>query len=342
MKARVQLIAAELAEALPTDDAARATALLAMLHPDTDAGIDRRSDERGIAGWGIWPLSLVVAERGLHDIDRSLALLREMTMRSTAEFAIRPFIVVEPARVFQTLARWTSDPNEHVRRLVSEGSRPRLPWGLRLRNLVADPSPTLPLLEALRDDPSPYVRRSVANHLNDIVKDHQDLVVSLAVDWSDGAPPERRTLLRHACRSLLKQGRADVMTLFGFTSDAVTIDPLVLSSDRVRMGEDLMLSTSLHSASDAPQRLSIDYVLHALKANGSRTPKVFKGGTVTLEPGETRRFARTHRFREVTTRRHYAGEHAIALRVNGVDSEPVRFELDVQARPHRAARSMTH
>lgn len=174
MKARAMLIADALQATLPPRFADAADVLEAALAPAEagDAMAQLSGLQNGLRGWILWPVGEFVARRGLAEPDRALQTLHAMTQRFTAEFAIRPFIVEHPALVFDTLARWTTDPSHHVRRLVSEGSRPRLPWGLQLKSLIRDPSPTLPLLHALQDDPSEYVRRSVANHLNDIAKDH--------------------------------------------------------------------------------------------------------------------------------------------------------------------------
>lgn len=327
MKGRVQLIADILLDALPTEVRARHRVLGAMLHPDIGKGFDRASDERGIAGWGIWPLSLVVGQHGLDDFDGGLALLREMTRRSTAEFAIRYLLVADQPRALALIAPWVDDPDEDVRRLASEGTRPRLPWGLRLQSLVIDPHPTLPLLESLKDDPSAYVRRSVANHLNDIAKDHPELVVDVATLWMRDASKEREALVRHACRTLVKAGHPGALALFGFAPAALDIGAPTLSATRVRMGETLEVAVDLRSTGNVRQKLAIDVVLHYRRANGALSPKVFKGAVVALGSGESVRFTRSHAFREVTTRRHYGGEQAVSLRINGVDTPPATFEL---------------
>ena len=166
--------------------------------------------------------------------ERALAALHALTQRFTAEFAIRPFIVHHPALVFATLQRWTTDPSPHVRRLVSEGSRPRLPWGLRLQALVHDPSPTLPLLAALQDDQSDYVRRSVANHLNDIAKDHPDLVVHWLEQHLPGATPQRRALLRHASRTLDQAGPRRALAAWGLGRPGAARHVLDVAPRRMR------------------------------------------------------------------------------------------------------------
>jgi 3-methyladenine DNA glycosylase AlkC len=219
--------------------------------------------------------------------------------------------------VFETLRRWTRDPSAHVRRLCSEGSRPRLPWGLRLQSLVRDPSPTLPILELLQDDPSAYVRRSVANHLNDIAKDHPALVVDWVQRHRAGAPPERRALLSHASRTLIKQGHAPMLALWdagqAFVGEAV----LRVSPRRVAIGESVQLALSLRSGARRKQTLLVDYAVHHVKADGSASPKVFKGWKLALAAGESRELLKRHSFKPVTTRRLHPGPHAIEVSING-------------------------
>ncbi|MGQ7845807.1 hypothetical protein ACUNV4_15090 [Granulosicoccus sp. 3-233] len=328
LKARVQLIADEMFKVLPVDTRQRNDILRAMLHPDTRSEtLVRESDEQGIAGWGIWPLSLIVGQHGLDEFDASMDLLREMTLRSTSEFAIRHFLLADQARALQIMEGWLDDPNEHARRLVSEGSRPRLPWGMKLQALCKDPTPTLVLLEGLKDDPSEYVRRSVANHLNDISRDNPAVAIRMARRWMKQADRNRTALIRHGCRTLIKAGHPDILTLFGYETPRLEHRPLILSRQQLSLGESLQLSTELISTAATPQKLIIDYSVFHRLANGKRSAKVFKGGTVTLNPGQSLSFSRTHTFRPVTTRRYHAGTHAIALRINGVDTDEVNFEF---------------
>lgn len=330
LKSRVQLISDEMVKVLPTDTEQRHAVLLDMLHPETNAQtLVRESNEQGIAGWGIWPLSLLVAQHGLDAFDDSMSLLREMTMRSTSEFAIRHFLQADQARALRILEQWLDDPNEHVRRLVSEGSRPRLPWGMRLQGLCDDPQPTLVLLEALKDDPSAYVRRSVANHLNDISRDNAAIAIELASRWIQDADKNRLALARHGCRTLIKAGNPNVLSLFGYGLPQLEHCELRLSRKQIRLGESLALSMNLTSTATETQRLLIDYTVFHRLANGKRSGKVFKGGIVTLKPGQCLSFSRTHKFRPVTTRRYHAGEHAIALRINGIDTDEVAFRLSL-------------
>jgi 3-methyladenine DNA glycosylase AlkC len=289
----------------------------------------------GLEGWALWPVGEFVARRGSAnlelDVDRALQALHAITQRFSAEFAIRPLIVAAPQRVFETLQRWTADPSAHVRRLVSEGSRPRLPWGLRLRALVDDPSPTLALLRALQDDPSEYVRRSVANHLNDIAKDHPDLVVAWVGEHLPDAPPARRALLRHASRTLIKAGHAPMLAAWGEDRALQGRVVFQVAPTHLSLGESLALQVQLTSTDRQPQRLVIDYAVHHLGADGGLRPKVFKGWTLDLAPGEQRVLRKAHPLRPVTIRRYRSGRHEVDLRINGQIVARAVFDLQVPA-----------
>ena len=326
LKERVIAVAEALHLALPTDPEPRAQALLAVLHPDHDESFSRPSDDTGLSSWGIWPLTHLVGQHGLGTTERALRTLREMTKRGTAEFDVRPFIAADPETALPIISSWVDDPDHHVRRLVSEGTRPRLPWGMRLQGLVADPSPILPVLEKLRDDPSEYVRRSVANHLNDIAKDHPDLVADIAQDWMEGADKNREKMLRHACRTLIKQGHAGALAAFGFRPPELSAS-ITLQTPKVTYGEALAFEVTLSSTGKKPQQLVVDYLVHHQKADGSLSPKPFKWTTFTLAPGEARTLARSHAIKPITTRRYYPGEHRLSLRINGADFGDEAFDL---------------
>jgi 3-methyladenine DNA glycosylase AlkC len=316
LKARAMHVADALEATLPPDFLASAAVLEAAMQ-----GAD------GLSGWALWPVGEFIARRGLAQPERALDLLRMLTPRFTAEYAIRPFIVAHAALAFATLQRWTQDPDEHVRRLASEGSRPRLPWGLQLKSLIADPSPTLPIIEALLDDPSEYVRRSVANHLNDIAKDHPALVA----DWLDrhlpDASAQRRALLRHASRTLIKRGDARVLHAWGVGKPLRGTALLTVAPARLALGGSLVLDVALQAAGRGRQLLAIDYAVHHVKANGATSPKVFKGWQLELAPGEARVLRKTHAVRAITTRRYFAGLHRIELLVNGRPVAEATFEL---------------
>ncbi len=326
-KARAQLIADQLHHALPRDHKDRVRILQAVLHPDEFDHANQPSDKDGLCGWGVQPLTMVVGQHGIEDFDGSLELLRQMTMRSSSEFGIRYFLLADQERALAIMANWADDANRHVRRLVSEGTRPRLPWAMQLPRLIDDPSPMLPILEALRDDSEEYVRRSVANHLNDIAKDHADRVARLAGDWRQGADKHREKLIRHACRTLIKQGHKPTLEAFGLQTPLLDLETLIIDTAKVNYGTALKFSALLRSTANTAQPLIIDYLVHFKKANGQLAAKVFKWTKFTLQPGERRRLVRSHRIRPITTRRYYGGRQGLSLRINGQDFGSAEFEL---------------
>ena len=330
-KARAQHVSAALEATLPEDFDQAAALLEATLAPP-GAQNDPRWAQVGngaLAGWAVWPMGEYVARRGLRSPQRGLATLHALTQRFTAEWPIRAFIEQHPELTFATLARWASDPSEHVRRLVSEGSRPRLPWGLQLRGLIKDPAPTLPLLLALQDDPSDYVRRSVANHLNDIAKDHPALVAEWLERHLTDASPERRALLKHATRTLVKQGDVRVLKAWGLSKPLRGDATLSITPKRVSVGESIDLAVTLVSNAHRAQKLVVDYAVHHVKANGSTSDKVFKGWVIDLAANEERSLRKSHSMKLITTRVYHAGHHGVDLRINGQVVASAGFDLRV-------------
>ncbi len=319
LKARALHVAAALDAVLPADFDVAATVLERSLAParsDTDLAALRPGPD-GLAGWIVWPMTEFVVRRGLDQPERALRALHALTQRFTAEYAVRPFLVAHPVLTFATLHAWLEDPSAHVRRLVSEGSRPRLPWGRQLKSLVADPSPTLPLLAALQDDPSDYVRRSVGNHLNDIAKDHPHVVGEWLERHLPGASPARRAMLKHASRTLIKRGDPRVLKAWGLGRRLQGTAVLQVTPKSVRIGGEVALTVVLQSTAANAQRLVVDYAVHHVKADGTTSPKVWKGWTVELAARGRSVLAKRHSLRPVTTRRLHPGRHAIDLRVNG-------------------------
>ncbi|RZS57895.1 DNA alkylation repair protein [Sphaerotilus mobilis] len=330
-KARAMQLADALQASLPTHFERAADALEAALAPadagDFDEPAASRTGAQGLAGWPVWAMAEHIARHGQQQPERALSALHAMTQRFTAEFAIRPFIVRHPALVYATLQRWTTDRSAHVRRLVSEGSRPRLPWGLQLKALVADPSPTRPLLEALQDDASAYVRRSVANHLNDIAKDHPERIADWLARHLPDASEARRALLRHASRTLVKQGDLAVLHAWGLGQPLQGHARLRIAPASICLGESVELGLTLISTSPEAQTLLVDYAVHHVKANGSTSPKVFKGWKLDLAPNESRAFVRRHALRPISTRTYHPGWHRVVVQVNGVAVAEAGFEL---------------
>lgn len=273
----------------------------------------------GFDGWIIFPVDDWVARAGIDHPDTALPLLGELTALWSAEFAIRPFIEEHPERTFAQFELWIDSPDEHRRRLVSEGSRPRLPWGRQLRGFIADPTPTIALLDRLVDDPSAYVRKSVANHLNDISKDHRGLALETAERWIREEPESdrRRWIVAHAMRSLVKAGDPAALRLLGFDPDAaVALTAFEISPPEVEVGEAVRIEFAL-TASE-PTLVMVDYRIHHAGASTVRAPKVFKLKRTVLQPGVETDFLREHRIREVSVRRIHPGPHLIEVQVNGI------------------------
>ena len=326
LKPRVRHVAAALGEVMPTEFPIAAAAIEAALRPiGPDAPLSELvANDDGLAGWGIWPLTEFVAERGLGHPERALACLRELTQRWTSEYAVRPFLVEHEALALATLRDWLGDPSHHVRRLVSEGSRPRLPWGMQLQRFIADPSPTLPLLRALQDDRSEYVRRSVANHLNDIAKDHPQVVAGWLTEHLPGAGRERAALLRHASRTLVKRGDRAVLAAFGVDRAFVGEVASAVKPARAKVGGAVELVVALRSSGKRAQRLVVDYTVQHVDRAAS---KVWKGWTLELAAGEARELRKRHSLRPVTTRRLHPGRHRVEVRINGRAVASAEFVL---------------
>ena len=329
LKARVVHVADALAEVLPKAFAKAAPLLERCLAPArSDDDLSQLvSSAEGLAGWTVWPLTDYVARYGLASPKRALRALHAMTQRHTAEFAIRPFLVEHRELTMQTLHDWVRDRSPHVRRLVSEGSRPRLPWGMQLQALVADPTESLPLLLQLQDDPSEYVRRSVANHLNDIAKDHPACVAEWLERHLPGAPVPRRALLRHASRTLIKRGDRRVLQAWGLAGALRGAAELRIEPSQVAVGGAVTLSVELRSTIGKDQQLLVDYVVHHVKQGAATSKKTWKGWQIVLSPGEQRTLSKRHSLRPVTTRRDYPGHHAVDLMINGKVVASAAFEL---------------
>ncbi|HEX8592322.1 MAG TPA: DNA alkylation repair protein [Pseudomonas sp.] len=268
-----------------------------------------------------------VALYGQHDFERSMQALKYFTAFGSSEFAVRHFLRLDMDRALQLMRDWAQDENEHVRRLASEGSRPRLPWSFRIEALMRDPTPVLPILDALKTDSSLYVRKSVANHLNDITKDNHEWVLDQIEGWSMDNP-HTAWIARHALRSLIKKGNRRALTIMGAGhAPQVRIEQLCVNPEQVRLGDRINLSFRLTSTAGQSQRLIIDYALHYVKKAGGTSAKVFKLKTLTLAAGESVRVSREQQIRNFTTRVHYAGKHELDVLINGECLARTFFDL---------------
>lgn len=328
LKERVSHVVAALARHLP-QDFPEALAILLRAGETWEAN----APDDPLSGFAAWPIIDFVGAHGLEHFDESLEALRRLTRLFSAEFAIRPFLEHDAPRTLERLRRWVHDPDEHVRRLVSEGTRPRLPWGRHLTAFQRDPSPVLELIEALRDDASQTVRRSVANNLNDIAKDHPELVIKLLGLWLQAAPRGRQWIIRHATRGLVKAGHRKVWSLLGVDAGAnVRLTRLTVEPSEVRLGGSITIKLRLRSRSEVPQTLIVDYAVFHVKADGTARPKVFKLKQLTLAPGAAVELEKRHTFTRLTTRRYYSGRHTVDVRVNGTSLGKRSFELLVPSR----------
>ena len=264
---------------------------------------------------------------GLHDFKTSMQAIELFTQHGSAEFAIRPFIVKYTKETMEQMLKWAKHKNVHVRRLASEGCRPRLPWAMALPEFKKDPSLILPILEELKNDPEDYVYRSVANNLNDISKDHPELVLAIAKKWK-GKHKNTDWVVKHALRGLLKQGDKRAMALFGYSEPKVKIANLKLNHTTIKIGDDTSFSFNLISEEKKPTKLRIEYGIDYMKSNGKQNRKVFKITENTYSPHTENEFTRKLSFKELTTRKHYTGDHILSIIVNGYELANLTFVLN--------------
>jgi 3-methyladenine DNA glycosylase AlkC len=274
------------------------------------------------------PHLIFVAERGLDHFDLSMQAQYELTKRFSAESSIRAYIARDPERTFAVFRKWSRDANAHVRRLVSEGTRLRLPWASRVAWLDSHPERVLELLELLKDDPASLVRRSVANNLNDLGKVRPDLLIRTCARWLEGASAERRALVEHALRSAVKRGEPGALRLLGYGKKAsVSLQDVRFHPSRVAIGGRVTMSFVLRSKSRAPQELLVDAAVHFVKAGGHATPKVFKVKRILLPPGGRAELRTSVSLAVHTTRVPRPGTHAVDVLINGEAKPAGSFEV---------------
>lgn len=277
-----------------------------------------QNDLKGFGGFIVWPMTIYISRYGLEYFDISMNALYEMTKRFSAESAIRYFLIRYPEKTLKVLEKWAKDPNPHVRRLVSEGSRPRLPWAVRLQQFVKDPAQVIRLLEKLKEDPELYVRRSVANNVNDIAKDHPDIAAALLIKWNTSKNSGTKWIVKHASRTLVKAGHTDILSALGFENTVdLTVEKFKLNKGTIHFGETLSFSFVIKNNTKSPANLMIDYIIHHRKANGGTTPKVFKLAKKEIPSQGEILLQKNHPIREISTRKYYPGEHAVEIQING-------------------------
>lgn len=320
---RARRISAVLAKTLPQDRAKAIDLLLRSLKEDEDGPV-----RAGMGAFLYLPYIFFVAEQGLDCFETSMRAQYELTKVFTAEFSIRAFLDARTEETLDRLRIWARDPDHHVRRLVSEGTRPRLPWASRLKGFQEDPAPVLELLELLKDDPEEYVRRSVANNLNDISKDNPDLVVGVARRWWKGGSPDRKRLVRHALRTLIKAGDPGALGVLGFGSDSpARVERVSCEPKDLRIGGKVRVEVEISNPSKSETGALVDLRVHFVKANGASSPKVFKGAQRTLGSGETATVRKTISVAQHSTRTHYPGTHRVDVMLNGISYPGTEFDL---------------
>lgn len=333
---RCKQIAAAMADFLPAERGEAIDIMVASLGPelqncdpaDADPTGDPAIDDNPMSGFFYMPHGYFVADHAGHDFERAMMANYEITKRATSEFSIRTPLRDDPDRTLEQLGVWVHDPNVHVRRLVSEGTRPRLPWSFRLKQFQEDPGPVIALLEVLKDDPVEYVRRSVANNLNDIAKDHPDLVIEVARRWWPDGDRNRRRLVRHALRTLIKAANPEALDVLGYgPSSPAEVAGATVGPASLAIGGKITIEVDIHNPSDGPAGALVDLRVHFVKANGTTSAKVFKGAELVLEPGETRAVRKSVSVAQHSTRKHYPGDHAVEVLLNGATTSAGSFTL---------------
>ena len=317
---RSKLIRKVLKEFLPDDFEKAAKFLINSLGPELVI-------EPGKTDWDGFinvSLSEFIGDYGLDHFDISMKALYEMTKRCSSESGIRPFIRKYPKKTLALLKEWTKDGNVHVRRLISEGTRPRLPLCSPLRMFQENPKPVIELLELLKDDSELYVRRSVANNLNDISKDNPKIVIDTLKKWKKNQSKERLWIIKHALRTLFKKGNKNALELMGYFEPRISNAEINIIS-KIKIGEQANVKVRFKSLTN--QKLMIDYVIHYFKSNGKHSEKVFKLAIKNVKENELINLSKRHSFKQMTTRKHYSGKHIIELVVNGKKFAKREFTL---------------
>ncbi|MCX2478236.1 DNA alkylation repair protein [Pedobacter sp. MC2016-15] len=285
-----------------------------------------RADRPGEGGLEYIFLPDYIETYGIDDFDHSVQAFEFITQFISCEFAVRPFILKFSEQMIREMLKWSNHKTHTVRRLASEGSRPRLPWAMAIPFLKQNPQPILPILENLKTDPSESVRRSVANSLNDIAKDHPDVVIAVAARWQ-GISKETDAIIKHGCRTLLKQGHSEILKQYGLDSTNITVEDFRILSPEVKIGESVEFEFSITNQNPSNQTVRLEYGLYYQKSKGHLARKVFKISEKIYEPGVRVKVNRKQSFRLITTRIFHPGEHQVSIIVNGVEKGVLAFNL---------------
>jgi 3-methyladenine DNA glycosylase AlkC len=304
---------------MPADFAASADLIVKMI-------TQLRSDGTEDGGLAYMFFPDYVATYGLDHFEPAVKALEFITQFISCEFAVRPFMIKYEEQMTRQMLAWSLHESYKVRRFASEGSRPRLPWAMALPALKKDPSPVLPLLENLKNDPSEWVRRSVANHINDIAKDHPDLVIALAARWK-GTSKETDAIIKHGCRTLLKQGHPEVLKHYGLESKEILLENFEILTPQVNIGDSLEFTFEITNTSAEVQTIRLEYGVYYKKANGLLSKKVFKISEKTYLPAIAVLVTRKQSFRLITTKVFHTGEHQLSIIVNGEEKGVKSFIL---------------
>jgi 3-methyladenine DNA glycosylase AlkC len=320
LKQRMKHIAFVLNQFLPADFEKTAKLISAIIKKLKEAGFTDSSIE-----FMFFPE--YIEAYGLDHFDTAVRAIESVTQFTSCEFAVRPFIIKHGDKMIGQMIRWSLHENHKVRRLASEGSRPRLPWAMALPALKRDPTPILPILENLKSDPSEWVRKSVANNINDIAKDNPQIVISIAQKWK-GLARETDAIIKHGCRTLLKNGHPEILQYFELTSgNEIQITKLKLENNKVRIGDALKFSFTLHNRNSAPEKVRIEYAVFYLRQNGTRSRKVFKISERYMDAYEKLNMTRKQSFKLITTRRFYPGVQRLSIIINGIEKIVKNFRL---------------
>ncbi len=310
---RANIIADALVECLPSDFNRSGQIIRSTFEPI-------QKNQSNWKNFIYMPYAMYIERKGCkkEHLELSYDLLREITKRFTSEFAIRTFLVNFPITTLKILKEWAYDQNPNVRRLASEGCRPRLPWAKEIKAFKKNPYPGIELLQILKNDDSKYVQKSVANHMNDIAKDNPKIALKILRQWKKENKPNTNWIVKHALRNELKKGNPEALKIYGFSlSPKIEISKFLLSHKELKIGDSVKFSFTLTNSGYTTENFIIDYVCFYMKSNNRKTPKTFKIVTKKLKKGESIAIEKAHSFKPLSTRKLHIGKHKIALFING-------------------------